>query len=131
MRSFLYVITALVVMGLAFWAYRENYATQSKMSEIDAMRSDIAHLTESLGVLKAEWAYLNRPDRLRELVAINFARLPLLPMQSDQFAAVDQVAYPPEVAVPEVAPAAPKAGTITDPVETSAALSAADGADQE
>ncbi|MEI4471174.1 cell division protein FtsL [Frigidibacter sp. MR17.24] len=137
MRSILFVLTALSVMGLAFWAYRENYATQAKITEIDALRSEIAQLTESLGVLKAEWAYLNRPDRLRDLVAINFARLPLLPMQSDQFAAVDQVDYPPEVVVPESLPnAMPARGPVTDPVETSAALAgakvdAAAGADQE
>ena len=34
MRSVLYLLTTLIVMGLAFWAYRENYRTQSAISEM-------------------------------------------------------------------------------------------------
>ena len=80
MRSLIYLATALCVMGLAFWAYRVNYETQDKQSELRALQREIASLHEGLGVLNAEWAYLNRPDRLRELVNMNFGRLALLPL---------------------------------------------------
>lgn len=101
MRSLVYLATALCVMGLAFWAYRENYETQSKLAEMKRIQREIASLREGLGVLKAEWAYLNRPDRLRELVNLNFQSLPLLPLAPEQFGSVAQVAYPapPELAV--------------------------------
>ncbi|WP_415184783.1 cell division protein FtsL [Phaeovulum sp.] len=95
MRSLIYLATALAVMGLAFWAYRENYRTQSALGEMKTLQRDIASLREGLSVLKAEWAYLNRPDRLRELANLNFERLALLPLQPSQFGAVAQVAYPP------------------------------------
>jgi hypothetical protein len=97
MRNLVYMLTALAVMGLAFWAYRENYRTQAAFSEMTRLQSEIVGLREGLGVLNAEWAYLNRPDRLRELAALNFDRLALLPMTARQFGAVSQVSFPPSV----------------------------------
>lgn len=96
MRTFLYILTTLSVIGLAFWAYRENYATQGALAETRDLRDDILQAHERLAMLRAEWAYLNRPDRLRDLADINFDRLGLLPLRPDQFGNVDQVAYPPD-----------------------------------
>lgn len=94
MKSLFYVFTALAVFGLAFWAYRENYATQQVLKDTRSLRSDIRAAQTRLSVLRAEWAYLNRPDRLRELAELNFERLGLLPLRPDQFGRVDEVTYP-------------------------------------
>ena len=94
MRSVLFLLTTLIVMGLAFWAYRENYSTQSAITEMADVQRQIGGLREDLIVLRAEWAYLNRPERLRELVNLNFDKLKLLPLTSDQFVDVGHVAYP-------------------------------------
>ncbi len=96
MRSIFYIVTTLIVMGMAFWAYRQNYETQASLREAEALRTEIGELREALNVLRAEWAYLNRPDRLRELADLNFDRLGLLPLSPDQFGRADQVAYPPD-----------------------------------
>ncbi|MFN7175094.1 MAG: hypothetical protein ACK4MT_10405 [Thermaurantiacus tibetensis] len=95
MRAFLSVLAALGVMALAFWAYRENYATQAALDQVQRLERRIAETREALSVLRAEWAYLNRPDRLRELAEMNFDRLGLLPMLPEQFGAVEEVAFPP------------------------------------
>jgi len=108
MRSIVYILTALAVFGLAFWAYRENYATQQVLKETQQVRRDIGAAQVRLNVLRAEWAYLNRPDRLSELAEINFDRLGLLPLRPDQFGRIDEVGYPPEPLLP-----------ITDPVDVS------------
>lgn len=114
MRSILYVLTASLVIGLAFWAYHENYKTQAVISKAEKVQRQIVQARARLNVLRAEWAYLNRPDRLRDLADINFERLGLLPLRPDQFGRIDQVAYPPEPELP-----------ITTPVDVSSA-----GADQ-
>jgi hypothetical protein len=95
MRSLLYVTTALAVMALGFWAYRENYETQGALRDVRKLQADIADLREALTLQRAEWAYLNRPDRLRELATVNFDRLGLLPLEPGQFAQVGEIAYPP------------------------------------
>lgn len=100
MKGLLYVLTALAVFGLAFWAYRENYATQQVLSETERLQRQIGAAQTRLSVLRAEWAYLNRPDRLLELTEINFARLGLLPLRPDQFGRVDEVSYPPPPLLP-------------------------------
>ena len=102
MKSLFYLLVAMTVMSLAFWAYRENYRTQDALSEMEAVQRDIAGLREELFVLRAEWAYLNRPERLRELVDINFDRLRLAPVQSHQFGTTRNVDYPdPDLIPPE------------------------------
>lgn len=95
MRAVLYILTMLAVIGLAFWAYRENYATQHALGKTDELRKDIRVAHSRLSVLRAEWAYQNRPDRLRDLVEFNYARLGLEPLRPTQFGHVDQVEYPP------------------------------------
>lgn len=96
MRNLFYVLTTIAVIGLAFWAYRENYATQAALDEADQIRSEIRAAHARLAVLKAEWAYLNRPERLRDLADLNFDRLGLLPLRPEQFGKLDEVAYPPQ-----------------------------------
>ncbi|RCW85915.1 cell division protein FtsL [Paracoccus lutimaris] len=111
MRSVLFLLTTLIVMGLAFWAYRENYSTQSAITEMADVQRQIGGLREDLIVLRAEWAFLNRPERLRELVNLNFDKLKLVPFGADQFVDVGQVTFP----SPQAAPAA--SGSDAMPVE--------------
>jgi hypothetical protein len=94
MRSLTCLACVLMLMGLAFWAYRENYATQAAIGEMSQVQRQIAGLREELGVLRAEWAFLNRPDRLRQLVDLNFDRLELGPVESGQFLDLDHIDYP-------------------------------------
>lgn len=110
MRAILHILTTIAVIALAFWAYRENYATQTALSEADKLHRNIRAAHSRLAVLKAEWAYQNRPDRLRDLAEINFVRLGLLPLHPDQFGRVDEVTYPPVLLLP-----------ITNPVDVSSA----------
>ena len=94
MRPFLSILSFILVMTLAFWAYRENYATQTQLKDMAKVQNQIAALRDEIAMQKAEWAYLNRPTRLRDLAAMNFDRLGLMPMAPLQLASVADVALP-------------------------------------
>jgi hypothetical protein len=112
MRSVLYVLSFLGLIALGFWAYRENYATQAALKNVEGLQRQIVGLREALSVQRAEWAYLNRPDRLRDLTTANFDRLGLLPMEPSQFGTAAQVAYP-QAKLPEISFSTDIQGTIT------------------
>lgn len=96
MKTFLYALCAGLVLGVAYWAYKENYRTQASLRRVAELQREIAQEREAISVLNAEWAYLNRPERLRELVEMNFADLGLLSLMPEHFADVELVAYPRE-----------------------------------
>lgn len=115
MRAFMFILSAMVLMSLAFWAYRENYATQRALKEVSNLNREIADLREALSQQRAEWTYLNRPSRLRDLVALNFDSLGLLPMEPGQFQSVDQVAFPlPPSLIPELGAPVDTIGTLNN-----------------
>ena len=116
MRPVLYILSFLAVLGLAFWAYRENYATQHQLKLMAGLQDEIASLRDEISLQRAEWAYLNRPDRLRDLATLNFDRLGLLPMEPEQLGSTRQVAYP-----------APPVLKITGTIETEGALNPTSG----
>lgn len=108
MKALMYVMAAFAVMGLGFWAYQENYKTQGAIEEVRSLHRQIGVAHERLGMLRAEWAYLNRPDRLSDLAELNFDRLGLLPLMPDAFGRVKDIIYP----LPDILP-------ITDPIDVS------------
>jgi hypothetical protein len=114
MRPLLYLLSFLAVAGLAFWAYRENYATQHQLKQMAAVQDEIASLRDEISMQKAEWADLNRPDRLRDLAAINFDKIGLMPIQPLQLGVPSNIAMP-----------APPPLVITGAVDTSVAIDAA------
>jgi hypothetical protein len=114
MRALLSIFSFVAVMALAFWAYRENYATQTQLKEMAKVQDQIASLRDEIAMQKAEWAYLNRPTRLRDLAAMNFDRLGLMPMTPLQLGTLADVSMPPAEPV-----------TITGEVQADGALSPA------
>jgi hypothetical protein len=94
-RIVLYLSAAVLAVVLATWAYRVNYATQEALDRLADLRARVASEREAIAVLEAEWAYLNRPDRLRALVD-RHPELGLVPLVPENFGAAAMIAYPPE-----------------------------------
>ena len=51
----------------AFALYLVKYQVQDIKNDVDALQAELALEQEALALLGAEWAYLNRPERLRKL----------------------------------------------------------------
>ncbi|MBF9031859.1 cell division protein FtsL [Rhodobacterales bacterium HKCCE3408] len=94
MRSFATWLIAFAVIGLGYWAYDQNVQTKEALREVSRLHAEIGAARERRAMLRDEWAYLTRPDRLRELVELNATRLGLLQMTPEQFAHASQIAYP-------------------------------------
>ncbi len=88
------LVTAILVIVLGYWAYHQTIETQMADRDVQNLQRAINTERERLSVLRAEWAYLNRPDRLRELVNFNFERLELLPLAPEQFGEASEIPYP-------------------------------------
>ena len=97
MRMVIYAACIVGVVALAFWAYGEGYDTRATERAVARLEREIGARHRELSMLKAEWAYLNRPDRLHALAEMNFETLGLMPLAPEHFAQVDQVGYPPPV----------------------------------
>lgn len=75
------LVNMVLFIVLAVGVYLVKYSVQDVQRELAARRMQLATEKESLHLLKAEWAYLNRPDRLRHLAD---RHLDLVPLDSRQ-----------------------------------------------
>ena len=94
MRILIFLGSLLAVVGMAYWAYQQNFETQQAQKRVRTLHQEIAATREALAIQRAEWSHLNRPDRLRDLVDLNFDELQLLPMTPDSFGAIAEVPKP-------------------------------------
>lgn len=94
MRWALYCFGVLLVVAAAFVSYRMSYETKDRAELAERLRRDIAAEREAIAVLRAEWAYLNAPERLQALVEEHRAHLRLRPLTSSRFAELDEIDEP-------------------------------------
>lgn len=66
-RLSLSIFWVSVIVVSCFMLYRVKYEVQSLKAQIAQISLEIAQERESLHVVAAEWAYLNRPERLQAL----------------------------------------------------------------
>ena len=104
MRSLIYTLTFACLVGLAFWAYQENIKTKNVIAKTEQLQKDIGIARARLSILNAEWAYLNRPERLAELVDLNFDQLQLVPMRASNFSEIRNINFLHDPDLPEIVP---------------------------
>ena len=92
------VIWLIVAGAVALGLYQVKYKVQRLEEELQQVRNDIRQDRVALHVLEAEWAYLNRPERLQRLAS---KHLDMGPSGAQQVAAV--TALPPRISKGEQA----------------------------
>ena len=76
------LLTSLFIFCVisAIWAYQMNYETRAKKKQILEVTKKINFTLNRIELLRAEWAFLNSPERLSRLVDENFLNLNLIPI---------------------------------------------------
>ncbi len=95
LRAFVTAACFLAVFITAVWAYRENIRTRADIKRLGTLEREISLETDRLAFLRAEWAYLNRPDRLENLGAMVGGDTALTPMADTRFGDIRQVEMKP------------------------------------
>lgn len=88
------LVMMLVIVGAAFMLYRVKYEVQALQQQIVESERELAHEREALRVVSAEWAYLNRPERLRQLAAKYLSSGSLT---VEQIAEIEAIPFPRQV----------------------------------
>lgn len=91
MRLIFYSFSLILVMSLAYLANLESVKTKATMYSAKLLRTEVDELKEELKFLNAEWALLNRPDRLSDLVKWHYRELKLMPISIKNFKSIKSV----------------------------------------
>ena len=67
MIRLLNVLAIAALIGSAVYAYTIKYETIYRAEQITKLKHEIQTERDAIGVLRAEWAHLARPERIQEL----------------------------------------------------------------
>ncbi|MCY4541156.1 MAG: hypothetical protein OXB95_01985 [Rhodobacteraceae bacterium] len=83
---FLIVPTVL----LLWWSTSVKYDTRQLRRELTTINRQIDDTKLALGLLQAEWSYLNRPERLQQLAFDHYEQLKLLTLTKNEFSSLNR-----------------------------------------
>ena len=75
------MVWAALIGAMAFGLVQIKLAVQPAEEEFARLSRDLLASEEAIHVLRAEWSYLNRPDRLARLAGRHLALGPMTPAQ--------------------------------------------------
>jgi hypothetical protein len=101
------LLWTLVIATAGYGMFQIKFEVQALESQLTELNRSIRDREEAIRVLRAEWSYLNEPDRLTTLAA---RYLELAPVGANQLVRFDQV------------PPRPAAGPVADVAAQEAAL---------
>jgi cell division protein FtsL len=90
MLRLLNLLSVLVLLGAAGYAYTVKYETSFRTEQIAKAKLEIKAEQDGIGVLRAEWAFLTRPERVQKLSERYLDLEPLALAQIDGFAGIPE-----------------------------------------
>jgi hypothetical protein len=87
-RSTLLWLLAAILVGSGL--YQLKYEVQAKEERLARLNRQIQQEQEAIHVLHAEWAFLNRPDRLADLANRHLEMTPVAPAQFGKVATIPE-----------------------------------------
>lgn len=91
MNRFSTIVWVAVIVGAALSLYAVKYQVQAIKLQVVETTRELEHEREATHVAAAEWAYLNRPDRLQKLAA---KYLMSSELTVDQVAEIEAIPFP-------------------------------------
>ncbi len=82
------IVLVVAVIGLSIGLYDIKYRAEAAEKRANQIERDIASEQEGIRVLRAEWSYLNQPERIQELAKRYTTLEPLKAAQIGSFADV-------------------------------------------
>ncbi len=96
MRRLVTVASFVLALVLALSLYLIENQVQQMERELANLDAELLGNRRAIQVLKAEWSYLNRPERLQALAARHVEALALAPVSPDQIVQFDDLPARPE-----------------------------------
>lgn len=93
MNKTVLILGVFFCAGAAFWAYQTSGKSRAAQAELARIDADIRDEREQIEILRAEWAILTRPERLRYLVEQNFGNLELTQIRAENYGEPTEVPY--------------------------------------
>jgi cell division protein FtsL len=93
MLRFFNIVVVLVLVGSAVYAYSIKYQTILRAEQITKMKHEVKAERDAIAMLRAEWAYLTRPERIQELAD---KHLDLQPLSVGQIVSAQSLPEKPE-----------------------------------
>jgi cell division protein FtsL len=84
------LLSILVLLGSVVYAYTIKYETSFRTEQIAKAKLEIKAEQDGIGVLRAEWAFLTRPERVQRLSERYLDLEPLALAQIDSLAALPE-----------------------------------------
>ena len=91
MSRLINIVLFLFVLLGAFWLYQVKHEAKEEERKIVTLEKQIADEKEALLLLKAEWSYLNRPERVQNLSERFAEQLGLSELQPHQIGSVSDL----------------------------------------
>lgn len=93
MIRLLHIIAITALIASAAYAYTVKYETLYYVEQVAKLKSQVQRERDIIAVLRAEWQYLDRPDRLQEAAD---QHLDLQPLKIQQLARLSDLPNRPE-----------------------------------